>query len=522
MPKSVITGGAPLGGRGALTLDDRSQSRALRLSLVLFLLLLPLAALGFAVATSIPQAQLADSIQTISDTWTRLLSNAPWHSASRQLPVANAVRAVAPDISSAPLSIPKGAERGLIAYGDRLKITFFESLGVPVDSSGATSDHVVATVFPRMDLSAEYTVDDGGTVNIPKLGQFATTGRTISVLQSELATGFKHTIGRTSDVHVAIVERQPIYVLGTVRNAGTFKHTPGMIVLQALADAGGIELGMGDTSRAIEGIRETERVRQAEDRRDRLLVKRAELIAQRENADAIVVPASIKSRLSETTPHDGLNALIAGATATLNVERRSYQQQLSLAERQVGIARTEIEAQNMRADQLKTLLATKMTRLRELQEIAARGSVSQYKLTDVNVDISELVARQQDLHVMLAQAERRLVEAAIAQAKIELDHTVGIEKELATTEQDIDDSTQTIASMQAVTRVLRNGLPEAAGAASIPGISIMRRAAEGFTVIRATETTSLVPGDVIQVNSANRSGGPTAENAQDTQRPQLN
>ncbi len=202
------------------------------------------------------------------------------------------------------IAIPRGGERGVISYGDRLKITFFESLGVTLDDSGGNSDHVVATVFPRMDLSAEYAVDESGSVNIPKLGQFATTGQTITALQSDLAAAFERAIGRTSDVHVAIVERQPIYVLGTVRNAGTFKHAPGMTVLQALADAGGIDLGIADTSRAIESIRETERLRQAEDRLDRLLVKQARLIAQRDNSDDIAVPASIKSRLSQATSHD--------------------------------------------------------------------------------------------------------------------------------------------------------------------------------------------------------------------------
>ena len=161
---------------------------------------------------------------------------------------------------------------------------------------------------------------------------FATAGQTVTALQSDLAAAFARAIGRTSDVHVAIVERQPIYVLGTVRNAGAFKHAPGMTVLQALADAGGVDVGIGDTSRAIESIRETERLRQAEDKLDRLLVRQARLIAQQNNSDGITVPAGINSPQSQTISHDRLKALIAGATATLSVERNSYQRQLSLAD----------------------------------------------------------------------------------------------------------------------------------------------------------------------------------------------
>ena len=477
-----------------------NQSRVLRLSLV-FCLLVSLASLCYYVVTALPQA--------------RLLSAAPWRSLPQQLMGAIAPRGAAvatkadaavvrgadTQVSSAPLVVAEGAKGAVITYGDRLKITFFESLGVPLDSSSGASDKVVATVFPRMDLSAEYAVDEGGNVNIPKLGQFTITGRTIPDLQSELAAAFRHAMGRTSEVNVAIVERQPIYVLGAVRNAGTFKHTPGMIVLQALADAGGADFGTADTSKAIEGIRETERLREMADKRDRLLVKQATLTAQLDDADTIAVPASIKSRLSETSP---LNAVIAGAAATLTAERKSYQQQQALAERQVAIARVEIEAQNTRAEQLKTLLAKKMTRLHELEEIAARGSVSQLKLTDVYVDISETIARQEDLHVAAAQAGRTLAEAEIAQSKLELEHTVGLQKEIATAEQDINDSTQAMASMQAVIQVLRGGPPEAGAAANLPQLRVMRRVAEGFAVIPATDTTLLVPGDVIQVNSAGR------------------
>ena len=107
------------------------------------------------------------------------------------------------------------------------------------------------------------------------------------------------------DVHVVILERKPIYVLGPVRNAGTFKYTPGMIVLQALADAGGLGVDVVDTSRAIESIRETEHLRQGEDRFDRLLVKQARLIAQRDGLDAIMLPASIRSKMLDPARHDG-------------------------------------------------------------------------------------------------------------------------------------------------------------------------------------------------------------------------
>jgi hypothetical protein len=142
----------------ARSLDSRSLSRPLRLSLIFFLLL-SLVPLSFGIVTSFPPARLPDGLRAWSDTWTRLLAGMPWR--SRESTSADATRGHVTDVSWALPAVSNGVERGTVAYGDRLKITFFESLGVTLEEN-STKDHVVAAIFPRMDLSAEYTVDEGG------------------------------------------------------------------------------------------------------------------------------------------------------------------------------------------------------------------------------------------------------------------------------------------------------------------------------------------------------------------------
>lgn len=480
--------------------------RAFRLSyaiLIPLLVVLP----GSAIVTSVPHARI------VTDAFWRPRS---WVSPRAELAAASVTR-IEPARAEPPTlfsAVPKASPvwlPGVIADGDRLKITFYESLGVAVDQGGVASGSGVTAVFPRMDLSSEYTVDETGTLDIPRLGHVTGSGRSLSALQTELAAEFRRVFGRTSDVHAEIIERQPIYVLGGVRNAGSLKYAPGMIVLQALALAGGMEPAVADMSRAIEAIRETERLRQATDRLDRLLVRQARLQAHLGKSNDIVVPDSIQSRLAGKMPQEGLAALLAGERATLTAEREAYQQQLALAQRQVSIARIENEAQKTRADQMRVVSAKKTERLHELEQVAARGSVSQFKLSEVGLDISELGLRQEDLRVAMAQGERRLIEAEIAQAKLELDYSIGLKKELAATTQDITDCTQSIISMQAVTQVLRSGLPGTAGGSDKPStIRITRRGPDGFKVVQATAMTLLVPGDTVQVSSGERADTSTA------------
>jgi polysaccharide biosynthesis/export protein ExoF len=497
-------------------IGKRGRGHAVWLSFAFFVLL---ACGAVGASMQIPPAQLAGSLQALTDAWSRLTRDAsatlsrPFTGWRSEAPHRVATSPTMSHITDVPV-ISAAEDRTVLAYGDRLKITFFETLDVQLDS-GTHSDPAVAAVFPRMDLSGDYAVDESGSVNIPRLGQIAAAGQTITGLQREVLASFKRVIGRTSDVHVAIVERLPVYVLGMVRNSGSFPYMPGMVVLHALADAGGIGSGTTDTSSAIESIRETERLHAAEDQMDQLLIKHAALIAERDNAQEIEVPPSIQLRELQAKSDDErkmLMARVAAAAVTLSLNRRRHQEQFVLAQRQLNITQAELDAQHRRGEQLKDLLEKKQTMLHELQAIAAHGSVPKYRIMDMTTDISAVMARQDDVQVAIVQAERGVAEAAFALEKLQTDYASRLDDELIATQHEIDDCAHSTASMRAVVQVLRNsGGSVPAGAAKYSGLRIMRRVAEGLTVVPATETTSLLPGDILQVESATHPVSATSE-----------
>lgn len=448
-----------------------------------------------------------------------MFASAIWRTVT-QLPT-NVVATVGPawqvttDTSTVPPAIRVAATGGMarsaFAYGDKLKITFFERINLAVDPGGSASLRTTTAVFPRMDLSGDYAIDEGGALNLPRLGVFMAADRTETEVQAELATAFQQSLGRAIDVRIEIAERLPVYVLGKVRASGTFRHMPGMIVLQAVAHAGGMDPSMGDASRMIEAIREAERMRQAEDRLSRLAVTHARLVALRDNHD-LQVPEGVRSRLAEAMRPQGLQALIEGEAATLAVERLRRQQQLVLANRQIGIAQTEIEAVRKRGEQFSTLLAWKTAKLQELEQVASRGHLSHFRITEANVDIADVSARLEDSRVAMAQAERRLAEAEIVRARVELEHSIEAAKEISQITQEMNDCAQSIESMRSVEQVLRNGTAVADGPAahSQSGITITRKSRDGFVTFPAQETTRLVPGDVIRVNLEQEAGRPAA------------
>jgi chromosome segregation ATPase len=218
------------------------------------------------------------------------------------------------------------------------------------------------------------------------------------------------------------------------------------------------------------------------------------------------MPASIRRRLSGTELRNEpsrLDAAMAEAGKTMTLERKAHEQQVALAEQQASIARLELEAQNLRADQLKELVAKKQTMLRELEAIATHGSVSQYKLLDMKVDISGLLAQQDDLRASVAQAARRLAEAEFAKEKVEVDYDIELEKELTATQHDIDDCARSITAIRAVLNVLRSSAASAAGGfEGGPTVIVTRREASGLVNFAATPSTALMPGAVLQVKFA--------------------
>lgn len=501
-------------GRGPARAPGRSAASVVAVSVGGFTLgTLALGALGIG-AMHVSPARTTAALEGLAGAWTHLLPATRPGAEPRHTAVAFQPRSRA---EPAPVAAAAPSGQGAIAYGDRLKVTFFESVAVSLgDPAQGPDAPAPVTIFPRMDLSGEYVVDEAGGLDIPRLGWRAVAGRDVAALEAALAGAFQRAFGRPGDVHVATLDRRPVYVLGGPRGGATIKYAPGLIVLQALAEAGGRQRDVLDTSRAIEAIRETQRLGEAQDRLARALVRQARLIALRDGLAAVTLPPATAVLLAETIPQDAA-AWVREADVMLALEQRAHTDRLALADRQVEIANQELVAQNMRLAQAGVVAQSKARRLRDLEGIAARGSVAQFKLVDATVEVAEADAKQADLRAAVAQAQSRLTEAEIARAKLAQAHTSQITLDLEAVAREVGDLRRAVASMRAVVTVLGEGqdAPPGAkpGAKSAPPEShIVRRGPGGTFLIPAADTTPLMPGDVLQIGP---SAGPARPDTAD-------
>lgn len=493
-----------------------SRERARALPRLLTAALLSTIPLAIGVWVVLPPAGLAGVSTLLLDLRARLRATTGLYADPPPAAITATLPPAPLPLAPMPQSTPGGT---MLAYGDQLKINFYETLSVALAAPGGTA-HQVATIYPRMDLSGDYTVDADGLLAVPRIGTFNAASRPMMQLQLAMQAAFKRAFGRPIDVQIAITARQPVYVLGTVRNAGAFPHRPGMTVLQALAAAGGhAGAASSDASVAIETIRERQRLRQAETDAARLLIAQVRLAALRADADTLTVPAATLARLHILVSPAEIATLLAGARATLAMDRSSFSQQAALAQRQIMVARAGLAAQTLRVDQLADLIEKKNLRLYELQGIAARGSVPHFKLTELSAEIAEVVARREDAAAGVVQTERQLLEAEIVLARLNEQHTTGLEQQASAVQQQIDDAGPNITAMRAVIQALTPAAPATAAPsatarpANPPSFTITRRSQAGPSAIRADAATMLQPGDVVQVGLIGQdgaSGQPTA------------
>ena len=101
-------------------------------------------------------------------------------------------------------------------------------------------DVLTITVFDQADLSGKYTVDADGTFTFPLIGRIKAAGLTVREFETELKKRLADGYFKNPQITVGIEQyrSQRIFIVGEVRQPGTFPLTGGMTLIEALSRAG--------------------------------------------------------------------------------------------------------------------------------------------------------------------------------------------------------------------------------------------------------------------------------------------
>jgi polysaccharide export outer membrane protein len=102
-----------------------------------------------------------------------------------------------------------------------------------------SGDKVRVTTFGEAALTGEFQVGGTGKVSMPLVGEIDAAGLTAREFQDRVETALKNGYLRDPHVSVEVMNYRPFYILGEVKNPGTYPYTNGLTVKNAVATAGG-------------------------------------------------------------------------------------------------------------------------------------------------------------------------------------------------------------------------------------------------------------------------------------------
>jgi len=388
---------------------------------------------------------------------------------------------------------PAASAPVVYAVGDQLKITIFERIAPMEDEPGKMKDTLSGFV-ERVDLTGVYLVQGDGSVFLPMLGSLHVVGQTPQKVEQLLTAVFKNTAGGEAKVSIVITEREPIYVLGPVPNPGTYKYSPGMTVLHAIALSGSLEGGPSELSQVMETMREREKLERSEEHLKRLLARAAVLRAEREGR-----PAVAPGRLVELTGEKQAGALIQNAATLRKFTLTSKQIEESAAEAAITAAREELASLREKVRYVESNIKDKSERLAILETLHSRGTGNVFNHSLARSEKADVEERRQEVLVAIAQAVEKLAQAEHAKLKLAADRKVEFEQELSTIENDMAEEELTQSSSGKLLKAA--GIVPSRMLAAKQGVSyeIVRRSPKGLQQISATEMTILEPGDLLRI-----------------------
>ncbi|RWE07492.1 MAG: hypothetical protein EOS23_27210 [Mesorhizobium sp.] len=386
--------------------------------------------------------------------------------------------------------VPTGA---LFGVGDRLKAVFYERVDVEEDKWGGASS-ALHGILQRPELSGEYIVQEDGTISVPLLGSIPVANRSTQQVQADLAESFNQLLGRKGLVNILPLERPPIYVLGPVKNPGSFKYAAGMTILHAIALAGGLDRAESEPWQKIEAVRETQKRSGAIDTMLKLLARAAVLKAERDGT-----APKISRQLLE----------LAGATEAANLVNEQSDRRKAVA-----TARKDRERATMRAleaakqdvaayarmESFDELIKLRQERVNSMRTLVDRKVLSMTVMDQIQSELSDAQQRRQDARNQYASAKQRLawLESEVLRTRADLRND--LEVEIETTESQIAANVRELNASEGVLYTLPVTRAQFAKDANSATYQIVRQSAAGPVSIESDGMTLLQPGDLVNIS----------------------
>jgi polysaccharide export outer membrane protein len=364
-------------------------------------------------------------------------------------------------------------------------------------------------------LGGEHTVSDEGEIILPILGALSVGKLDNAGLTNEIAKQLQEKIGlvRTPAVTIEILEYPPIYVVGDVTTPGEYKFRPGLTVLQSLAMSGG-------PSRVSSAQQQSQTIKLAGELREidhsllrgsikitRLQAEMASLMAGTTEVD-FAQPAGIDQQYAAGIYQE--ERVIAQTRAKAIVRQSNALAELGdLLTREIATLEEKLKGSDDNITSAEEQLASVRRLVEKGVTVASRQLDLERLLTTYRSDRLDLVTAIMRGRQAISETTRNL-EGLTDTRKSE------VAAEMQTEQAAVDQLKMRREMMQ---KLILEELAASSGAGNpddeLPlAFAVSRRDGGQIDQFQATETTALVPGDVVRVvrpRSLEKTSQPAAE-----------
>lgn len=102
-----------------------------------------------------------------------------------------------------------------------------------------SGDRIRLIVYGEPNLTGEFAVDGSGNLGVPLIGKVKAGDKTASELERLIVGKLSPDYLKDPSVNIEIVRYRPFYIVGEVKQPGSYDYVSGMTVINAVALGGG-------------------------------------------------------------------------------------------------------------------------------------------------------------------------------------------------------------------------------------------------------------------------------------------
>jgi hypothetical protein len=368
-------------------------------------------------------------------------------------------------------------------------------------------DTLRVSVFQWPEYSGESRVDDLGSISLPALGRSSVSGLNLTTIEQRIVEKLSR-VSRISNprVVVDVVEFRPFSVLGAVNNPGRYPYTSGTTVLDAVAVSGGF-LSLSAMGRTFKGLID---LRQRQEGLDVLTfqlwgatARRARLLAEHNDLEKIEFPAD----LIEFQEANNKSRLSKREEEIFAVRKKIIDNQIEIFQEQTKILDKEIKILDTHRSAIRRSVKFLSDELKNQNTLLDKGLVRRLTVITVEKQLTDMQGEYRQSVVSAMKARKDLSNIKKQIALIQNRRRAEISNELLAVESDIAIFLKKIEYQKSllydnVVSVYRpadasNELAE--GVSGFDFVILRGKPDAEKSVIPATESTPIMPGDVLKV-----------------------